>query len=129
MTAPSEAPHRLDHWLWAVRIYKTRSLATAACRAGSVTVDGLQAKPAREVRAGQQILVRIGVVERTLLVLGHPLQRVGAARVPEFCEDRTPPEELAKAKANPIAHFLARERGSGRPTKRDRRSLDQLFRP
>ena len=130
MSAAEEtAPSRLDRWLWSVRLFKTRTLATAACRAGSVAVAGLVAKPAREVRIGEQVTVQLGLIARTLRVVGYPEQRVGARRVAEFCEDLTPPEEYAKAAANPVAQFLARARGSGRPTKRDRRSLDQVFRP
>lgn len=128
MTTDGHDAARVDRWLWSVRIYKTRSLATAACRAGSVTIAGLMAKPAREVRVGDQVSVRIGLVERTLVVLGYPSQRVGAKVVALYCEDRTSPEEWAKAQQDRIAHFLAREKGSGRPTKRDRRSLDDLFR-
>ncbi|HEX2101697.1 MAG TPA: S4 domain-containing protein [Candidatus Synoicihabitans sp.] len=119
---------RLDRWLWTVRVFKTRSLATAACRAGSVAVAGVVAKPAREIRAGDRVTVQQGLIERTLVVRGYPPNRVGARLVPEFCDDQTPPEMYARAKESPVAQFLARERGSGRPTKRDRRDLDRVFR-
>lgn len=120
---------RLDRWLWAVRLFKTRSQAAAACRAGSVAVGGGAAKPARELRPGEQVTLRQGLVLRTLVVRGSPPGRVGARLVAQYCEDRTPPEEFAKARADRVGQVLARERGSGRPTKRDRRALDALFRP
>ena len=119
--------YRLDKWLWAVRIFKTRSLATDACRAGSVVINSAPAKPARDVRVGEEIVVRQGLITRTLRVLGTPRSRVGAKLVPEYCDDRTPPEEFEKGRGQPIQQFLAREKGSGRPTKRDRRLLDQLL--
>lgn len=84
-------------------------------------------KPARDVRAGETIMVRQGIVERTLVVLAVPPSRVGAPLVRTFCEDRTPASEWEKAKEQRIQHLLARERGSGRPTKRDRRQIDQLL--
>jgi ribosome-associated heat shock protein Hsp15 len=125
-TEPDSAA-RLDKWLWAVRVFKSRSLATAACRAGSVHVNDQSAKPSREVRAGETVTVRQGLVTRTLGVLAIPRGRVGAKLVPTYCADRTPPEEFAKAQANRVQQFLAREKGSGRPTKRDRRRLDRMF--
>ena len=119
---------RIDKWLWAVRIFRTRSLATDACRAGSVTVNGQPAKPSRDTRAGEVIVVRQGLIRRTLKVLAVPPARLGAKLVANFCEDQTPPEEFAKARAQRVQQFLARAKGSGRPTKRDRRLLDRLFR-
>lgn len=122
-------PARLDRWLWTVRLFKSRSLATDACRAGSVTIGGEPAKPAREVKPGDEVVVRQGLIRRVVIVRGCPPGRVGAKLVPTFCEDRTPPEARALAEQDRLGHFLARERGSGRPTKRDRRVLDQVFRP
>lgn len=126
MPSPEPAT-RLDKWLWAVRVFKTRALATAACRAGSVTINDLPAKPARDVRAGELVCVRLGIVMRTLRVVGVPQSRVGAKHVAEFCADLTPPAEYEKAREQRVQHVLAREKGSGRPTKRDRRLLDRLF--
>jgi ribosome-associated heat shock protein Hsp15 len=123
----ADSAARLDKWLWAVRLFKTRSLASDACRAGSVIINEQPAKPARAVRGGETITVRQGLVLRTLRVLGVPASRVGAKLVPTYCDDRTPPEEFAKAKQNPLLQTLAREKGSGRPTKRDRRLIDSLF--
>lgn len=124
---PPASADRIDKWLWAVRLFKTRSLAGDACRAGSVAVNDLPAKPARAVHAGEIVTVRQGLVLRTLRVRGVPRSRVGAKAVPDFCADLTPPEEFAKAKENPVQQVLAREKGSGRPTKRDRRLLDHLL--
>jgi ribosome-associated heat shock protein Hsp15 len=121
------ASQRLDKWLWAVRIFRTRSLATDACRAGSVEINEQPAKPARDVRAGERVVVRQGLVTRTLVVRGMPRSRVGAKIVPEYCEDLTPASEFEKAKTQPLQQLLAREKGAGRPTKRDRRLLDQLL--
>ena len=123
--APTEV--RLDKWLWALRLFKTRALATAACRAGSVTVNDLEAKPARELRPGDRVGVRQGVVRRSLVVLGVPRGRVAARQVPEHCEDRTPPEEFERAREMRVQHLLERERGSGRPTKKDRRAIGHFL--
>ena len=121
------APARLDKWLWMVRIFRTRSLAGDACRAGSVTLNDHPAKPAREVRPGECVTVREGLVTRTLLVVASPRGRVAARWVPEFCNETTPESEWAKAREAGVRQLLAREQGSGRPTKRDRRLLDRLF--
>lgn len=123
----SDAATRLDKWLWCVRLYKTRSLATHACRAGSVVVNNQAAKPARDVRVGETIVVQQGLVTRTLRVLDVPRSRLGPKLVPGFCSDLTPPAEFEKAREQRVQHLLAREKGSGRPTKRDRRALDRLF--
>ena len=128
MTPPAAEPSaRLDKWLWAVRVFKSRALATAACRAGSVTINELPAKPAREVHAEELVGVRLGLMVRTLRVIGVPRSRVGARLVAEFCTDLTPPSEWEKVKQHRVQQLLAREKGSGRPTKRDRRMLDRLF--
>lgn len=122
-----EAPGRLDRWLWGVRICKTRPAAAAACRAGGVEINGVAAKPARPVRLGDTIRVQQGLVTRTLVVRGVPRSRVGAPLVADYCEERTPPEEWAKAKAQRVQQTLARAPGSGRPTKRDRRRIEQFL--
>jgi len=118
---------RIDKWLWAVRIFKTRGLATDACRAGSVQVGKLPTKPSREVRAGEIISVQQGLTTRTLVVRAIPLRRIGPKLVVDFCDDQTPPEEFAKARVQPVQQVLARAKGSGRPTKRERREIDRLF--
>jgi ribosome-associated heat shock protein Hsp15 len=121
------AAERIDKWLWTVRIFRTRSLATDACRAGSVTVNNQPVKPSRDVRADEVVGVRQGLIHRTLKVRAVPPARVGAKLVAAYCEDQTPPAEFAKARAQRVQQFLARARGSGRPTKRDRRLLDRLL--
>ncbi len=128
MSLPEEAnPARLDKWLWGVRLYKTRALATAACRAGQVEIGDIAAKPARTVRAGEIITARQGVILRTVRVEAIPPSRMGAARAAEFCTDLTPPEEFQKAREMRVQQVLARDPGAGRPTKRDRRLRDKLF--
>jgi ribosome-associated heat shock protein Hsp15 len=118
---------RLDKWLWHVRVCKTRAEATALCRNGKVQVNGLDAKPGRDVHAGETVVARIGMVTRTLKILGHPRSRVGAKQVPEFAQDLTPAAEYERAKQASLEHMLARERGRGRPTKKDRREMGRLF--
>jgi len=119
---------RLDKWLWAVRVFRTRSLASDACRAGSVAVNEIPAKPARDVRPGEMVTVKQGLVLRTLRVVDVPRSRVGPKLVANFCADLTPPSEIQRAREKSVQQLLAREKGSGRPTKRDRRRLDNLFR-
>ena len=124
---PLLAADRVDKWLWAVRIFKTRSQATDACRAGSVTVNGLPAKPSREARPGEVVVVRQGLIRRTLLVRAVPRARLGAKLVGDYCDEQTPPAEFARAREQRVQQFLARAKGSGRPTKRDRRLIDRLL--
>lgn len=117
---------RLDRWLWAVRLYKSRSLATDAIKAGHVKVNGDPIKPAHEARPGSLVAARIGVMTRSFRVLAAPPSRVGAKLVADFAEDLTPPEEWEKQRMNAALQPAFRERGSGRPTKRERRTLEQL---
>ncbi|MFC7927361.1 RNA-binding S4 domain-containing protein [Microbacterium laevaniformans] len=115
----SEPSVRIDAWLWAVRIYKTRSAATTACRAGHVRVGGEKAKAAQAVRIGDEIRVRIAGFDRILVVRQLLTKRVGAPIAALAAEDRTPPRE-------PVAQLAVRDRGAGRPTKRERRDIDRL---
>lgn len=117
---------RFDQWLWAVRVFKSRSLAVAAIKAGHARVDGEVAKPSHEMKPGEIVTARIELVTRTLRVIASPPSRVGAKLVPQFAEDLTPPEEYEKRR---IPHLLPpafRPRGTGRPTKRERREIDEL---
>jgi ribosome-associated heat shock protein Hsp15 len=123
----SESVGRLDKWLWAIRIFKTRPLATEACRAGEIEVNALPAKPSRDVRPGETVTFSQGVVRRTLRVVAVPPARVGAKLVPKFCTDLTPLAEWEKGREERRQHVQAREAGSGRPTKRERRVLDRFF--
>ena len=114
---------RVDRWLWAVRIFKTRSMAAAACRQGRVKVDEVTAKPARELHPGETVVLRDGPDQRIVVVRDFPDSRVGAKLVPDFCDDRTPPKSKPAEQMASGDIVWARERGAGRPTKRDRRKL------
>ncbi len=118
---------RLDKWLWTVRVFKTRPEATAACRAGKVFIGELEAKPGRNIHPGETVSVRVGIVTRMLKVIGIPRSRIAAKLLPEFVTDLTPAAEYERAKQAGIEHMLARQRGAGRPTKKDRRDMDRLF--
>ena len=118
---------RIDKWLWAVRLFKTRSLAVAACSAGKVKISDHPVKPAREVRVGEIIVATVGDITRTVKVLGVIEQRVGAKLVPGLMEDLTPPEEFTKQQERARQPVFFRPKGSGRPTKKDRRTMDGFF--
>jgi ribosome-associated heat shock protein Hsp15 len=118
---------RIDKWLWSVRVFKTRPEATAACRSGKVQIGDHEARPGRAVHAGEVVQVRVGLVHRTLKVLGSPRSRVAAKLLPDYLQDLTPDAEYAKARQAQLEHMLARERGRGRPTKKERRDIAQLF--
>ena len=115
---------RIDKWLWAVRLYKSRSLATQACLAGHVKMDGHNVKPAREVRAGDVISARTGFVQRTVRIVAVLEKRVGAKLVDEYLEDLTPAEEYEKARQHCAQPVVKYPRGWGRPTKKNRRELE-----
>jgi ribosome-associated heat shock protein Hsp15 len=125
VTSPSTNDCRLDKWLWSVRVFKTRPEATDACRAGKVLVGTLEAKPGRDVHVGEIVSVKVGLVQRTLKIIGLPRTRVGAKLLPGFMEDLTPAAEYERARQAGVEHMLARERG--RPTKKDRREISRLF--
>lgn len=118
----TDAAARVDAWLWAVRIYKTRSAATTACRAGHVRVNGEKAKAAQPVRPGDEVRVRIGGFDRMLVVRQTITKRVGAALVAASVDDQTPPPPPREL----TAFVPRRDRGAGRPTKRERRDIDKL---
>lgn len=118
---------RLDKWLWTVRVCKTRPEATVLCRNGRVQVNGLDAKPGRDVHVGEIVTARVGMVTRTLKITGIPRSRVGAKQLSEFVQDLTPAAEYDRARQAGLEHMLARERGRGRPTKKDRREMGRLF--
>lgn len=114
---------RVDQWITAVRLVKTRSLATEACRAGHVRINDERAKPAQAVRVGDRVRVLTGPVERIVVVRRLIEKRVGAAVAAECYEDRTPPPPPREERAI----VGVRDRGAGRPTKRDRRALERLL--
>ena len=120
--AVTEGSVRVDAWLWAVRVYKTRSAATTACRAGHVRVNGDRAKAAQPVRPGDELRVRIAGFDRILVVRQPISKRVGAVQAAAAVDDRTPPPPPREL----TAFVPMRDRGAGRPTKRERRDLDKL---
>jgi len=117
------ATARVDAWIWAVRVFKSRTQATAACSAGHVRVNGQRAKPATPVGVGDQVVIRIGGVDRTLEVRGILSKRVGAEVAAAAYVDHTPPPPPRSERPSPVA---VREPGAGRPTKRERRQIDRL---
>ena len=117
---------RIDKWLWAVRIFKTRAIATEACSGGKVKIDGTAVKASRKIQVGDVIQVRKGVIKFMYKVLKIAEKRMGAKLVPDFLEDMTPEQELAKLKSAKKQPIQTREKGQGRPTKRERRKIDQL---
>jgi len=122
---------RIDQWLWAVRLFKTRSLANQVCRGGRVQVDGSAAKPSRPIRAGEVIFIKQPPIVRQYLVKNLAVKRVSAVQARELVEDITPIADLEKldqARNDPLGLiFAAREKGSGRPTKKERRLLEKLI--
>ena len=117
---------RLDQWLWAVRVFKTRTQAAAAIRGGHVTIAGLAPKPARDVHIDEIVVARVDQLTRTVRVLGEPPARVGAKLVAQFMEDLTPPEEYQRRREVNLLPPGFRPTGAGRPTKRERRDIDEL---
>lgn len=120
---------RLDQWLWAVRLYRSRTLATHAIQSGHVKIDGQTLKPAREVRAGEIVSARTGSITRIYRVMGFPASRVGAPQVAEYAQDITPPPPPQGSQADVGFPTFHRPKGSGRPTKRERRTWDQFHAP
>lgn len=118
---------RIDKYLWAIRVYKTRSEATDACNGNKVRVNGAVSKPGKAVKAGDSIEVRKGSALLTYKVLQLSSSRMGAALVPEYAENDTPQSELAKLHAPKETVVLQRDKGEGRPTKKDRRQLEELM--
>jgi len=115
---------RIDKWLWAVRIYKSRSIATAACDSGRVTIGGQRVKPSRGIRPGDVIIAVAGDINRTIKVLALLEARVGARLVPDYMENLTPPSELQKQRERSYQIAAFRPKGTGRPTKKERRQWD-----
>lgn len=118
---------RVDKWIWAVRVFKTRSMATDACKKGHVSIDGQTVKPSRIVKVGDVIKVRKSLVTYHFKVLKLAGKRMGARLVADFMEDITPKAELEMLEVQKRMGWFQRERGTGRPTKKDRRDLDDFF--
>jgi ribosome-associated heat shock protein Hsp15 len=119
---------RIDKYLWAVRLFKTRSKATEACRSGKVRIGGEVVKPSREVREGDTITINFGVITKSVLVLDPIEKRVSASLAMDAAEDVTPQEEYDKLKAQKEVNHEYRQKGLGRPTKKSRRMIDRLKR-
>lgn len=114
---------RIDKWLWAVRVFKTRTIATDACKKGRVLLDGTPAKPARTVKPGDVVQVRKPPVTYSFRVIAVTQNRLGAKLVPEYMENITPQSELHLLDMARISGFVDRRKGLGRPTKREGRQL------
>ncbi|MBR2379598.1 MAG: RNA-binding S4 domain-containing protein [Paraprevotella sp.] len=120
---------RIDKWLWAARIYKTRTIAAAACKKGQISLNGNQLKPSRMIKVGDVISVKKPPVTSSFLVKQTIEKRVGAKLIPEVLENVTPPEQYELLEMNRISGFIDRARGTGRPTKKERRSLEEFTAP
>ena len=118
---------RIDKWLWAARIFKTRSIAADAIKNGRVTIQGMNVKPSRMVKVGEVVSVRKPPVTYSFKILKTIEQRVGAKLLPEIYENVTPPDQYELLEMNRISGFVDRQRGTGRPTKKERRALDEFL--
>lgn len=120
---------RLDKFLWASRIFKTRTIAADACKNGRVMIDGVKMKPSRMVKEGEVIQVRKPPVTYSFKILRAIQNRVGAKLVPEILENVTTPDQYELLEMTRISGFVNRARGTGRPTKKERRELDDFTMP
>ncbi len=117
---------RIDKWLWAARIFKTRTIAAAACKKGQVSMGGVQLKPSRMVKVGDIVDVRKSPITYSYKILQAIENRVGPKLVPEVLENVTAPEQYELLEMSKISGFVNRARGTGRPTKKERRQLDDF---
>ena len=124
-----QALARIDKWLWAARIFKTRSIAADAIKNGRVTIGGVNVKPSRMVKAGETVSVRKPPVTYSFKILKPIEQRVGAKLLPEIYENVTTADQYELLEMNRISGFVNRARGTGRPTKKERRALDEFIGP
>ncbi|MDR0733865.1 MAG: RNA-binding S4 domain-containing protein [Dysgonamonadaceae bacterium] len=120
---------RIDKWLWAVRIFKTRTVAIEACKKNRITVNNAPAKPSRMIRIDDVISVHKPPVTYSFKVLGLTANRIGAKLVPEYMENVTSPEQYEILNLQKISGFIDRAKGTGRPTKKERRDLDEFSAP
>ena len=120
---------RLDKWLWAARIFKTRTIAADACKNGRVTIGGVKQKASKMIKEGEVIEVKKPPITYSFKVLKAIQNRVGAKLVPEVMENVTTKEQLELLEMNRISGFVGRARGTGRPTKKERRDLDDFIQP
>lgn len=117
---------RIDKWLWAVRLFKTRSIAIEACKKGRISIKGTTIKPSRMIKVGDVVEVRRPPITYSFEVLNLSENRMGAKLVPEFMKDVTAPSQLEILELSKMNGFVDRARGTGRPTKKDRRELEQF---
>ena len=117
---------RVDKWLWAARIFKTRTLAAAACKKGQVSMGGTQLKPSRMVKVGDTVDVKKAPITYSFRILQAIEHRVGAKLIPEVLENVTRPEQYELLEMSKISGFVDRAKGTGRPTKKERRALDDF---
>ena len=119
-------PVRIDKYLWCIRIFKSRSIATDACDGGKVKIDGSSVKPSRHVKIGEVITIQQGYVKRSFKVIDLLEKRVGAPLVKNYAADITPQEELDKLQTERFISYESKFKGSGRPTKKDRRLIEKV---
>ena len=117
---------RIDKWMWATRIFKTRTIAVEACKKSRISIGGITVKPSRMIKVGEIIEVRKPPITFSFKVLALTERRMGAKLVPEYLENVTPSEQYELLEMSKISGFVDRARGMGRPTKKDRRELDQF---
>lgn len=117
---------RIDKWMWATRIFKTRTIATEACKKNRIAINGLNVKASRMIKIGDVIQVRKPPITYSFKVLGLTEKRMGAKLVPEFLENVTTPDQYEILEMNRISGFVDRSKGLGRPTKKDRRDLQEF---
>jgi ribosome-associated heat shock protein Hsp15 len=120
---------RIDKWLWAARIFKTRSIAADACKNGRVTINNVNVKPSHMVKAGETVSVKKPPITYSFRILKPIEQRVGAKLIPEVYENVTDPKQYELLEMSRISGFVDRARGTGRPTKKERRALDAFIDP
>lgn len=118
---------RIDKWLWAVRIFKTRSLATEACKKGKVVLNGIALKPSRNIKVGDILQIRSNPVTFSFKVLNLSENRMGAKLVPDYMENATTPDQLELLELHRLSRSIHRARGTGRPTKKDRREIENYI--
>ena len=123
------AEARIDKWMWATRIFKTRTIASEACKKGRIAINGAQVKPSRMVKPGDIVEVRKPPITYSFKVLQAIEKRIGAKLVPEMMENVTPKEQYELLEMSRISGFIDRARGTGRPTKKDRRSMEEFMIP
>lgn len=123
------AEARIDKWMWATRIFKTRTIAAEACKKGRVSINGSQVKASRTIKVGDVIQVKKSPITYSFKVLQTIEKRIGAKLVPEYMENVTTPDQYEILEMSKISGFVDRARGTGRPTKKDRRELEDFSTP